>query len=233
MVNDMNKEKGTFSMNVIGAGGIGSWIIHTLVRPARRFAQANDVNLLLRVYDSDKVDEANVHHQNFRISDVGKPKVDAVCEELAEFNQGKLALEPCEWDVRSDDDFEKADLTIVAVDSPFARDLVTKSAKSGKWSICSCAGDSYMFLTQDSPEHAISLVTNTSLEAASCQLPGAISEGKIESGNIAVAVMAQTWALRTLRAMSGDGNAKLPEPRAASTILGTLGSMSGTGEVAE
>ena len=60
-----------YSVNIIGAGGIASWVLHGLVRPARRFAQATGSRLTIRVYDSDQVDEDNVHHQNFRPSDVG------------------------------------------------------------------------------------------------------------------------------------------------------------------
>ena len=219
-----------YDVNIIGAGGIASWVLHGLVRPARRFAQATGSRLTIRVYDSDQVDEDNVHHQNFRPSDVGKSKVDALCGELAEFQGGEVSLVACEWDVRSESDFDEADLTVVAVDSPDARDLVTKSKKSGKWAICTCAGDSFMFLTEGSSKQALSMVTENAQKGASCQLPGAISEGKIESGNMAVAAVAQTWVLRSLRGMSGEEGAKVPVSRAESTVLGTLGILTDTEE---
>ena len=212
-----------YDVNIIGAGGIASWVLHGLVRPARRFAQATGSRLTIRVYDSDQVDEDNVHHQNFRPSDVGKSKVDALCGELAEFQGEEVYLVACEWDVRGESDFEEADLTVVAVDSSEARELVTKSEKSGKWAICTCAGDSFMFLTEGSSKQALSMVTENAQKGASCQLPGAISEGKIEAGNMAVAAVAQTWVLRSLRGMSGEEGAKVPVSRAESTVLGTLG----------
>ena len=218
-----------YSVNIIGAGGIASWVLHGLVRPARRFAQATGSRLAIRVYDSDQVDEDNVHHQNFRPSDVGKSKVDALCGELAEFQGGEVSLFAFEWDVRSESDFEEADLTVVAVDSPDARDLVTKSKKSGKWAICTCAGDSFMFLTEESSKQALSMVTENAQKGASCQLPGAISDGKIEAGNMAVAAVAQTWVLRSLRGMLGEEGAKVPVSRAESTVLGTLGILTDTG----
>ncbi len=219
-----------YDVNIIGAGGIASWVLHGLVRPARRFAQVTGSRLTIRVYDSDQVDEDNVHHQNFRPSDVGKSKVDALCGELAEFQGEEVSLVACEWDVRSESDFEEADLTLVAVDSPDARDLVTKSKKSGKWAICTCAGDSFMFLTEGSSKQALSMVTENAQKGASCQLPGAISEGKIEAGNMAVAAVAQTWVLRSLRRMSGEEGAKVPVSRAESTVLGTLGILADTEE---
>ena len=140
--NDMEKG-GRYSLNVIGAGGIGSWLMHALVRPARRFADANKAHLHIRIYDSDKVDESNVHHQNFTPTDVGMKKVDALFEQLSGFNGGNLTLEACPWDVRTEDDFQMADLTIVAIDSPDCRALVASSSKAGKWAICTCAGDSF------------------------------------------------------------------------------------------
>ena len=222
---------GRYSLNVIGAGGIGSWLMHALVRPARRFADANKAHLHIRIYDSDKVDESNVHHQNFTPTDVGVKKVEALFEQLSGFNGGNLTLEACPWDVRTEDDFQTADLTIVAIDSPDCRALVASSSKAGKWAICTCAGDSFLFLTEDSADSAISMVTQPNQGAASCQLPGAISGGRIEAGNISVAAVAQTWVLRSLRYFSGEVNAKVPISRAESTILGTLGSMECDSEV--
>jgi len=224
-MNNSQKEKKTYSVNLVGAGGIASWVLHGLVRPARRFAQATGSRLTIRVYDSDHVDEDNVHHQNFRPSDVGKAKVDALCGELEEFQGEELTLIACQWDVSNESEIDEADLTVVAVDSPNARELVTCSQKSGKWAICTCAGDSFMFLTEESSEQAISMVTKNAQKGASCQLPGAISEGKIEAGNMAVAAVAQTWVLRSLREMSGEEGAKVPVSRAESTVVGTLGIM--------
>ena len=77
-------------------------------------------------------------------------------------------------------------------------------------------------------EQAVSMVIENAQKGASCQLPGAISEGKIEAGNMAVAAVAQTWVLRSLRGMSGEEGAKVPVSRAESTVLGTLGVMSGS-----
>jgi len=47
-----------FTVSVIGCGGIGSWLLHGLARPAGRFAESNNVRVTIRVYDSDKVEEA-------------------------------------------------------------------------------------------------------------------------------------------------------------------------------
>ena len=49
-------EKRVFSVNIVGAGGIASWVLHGLIRPARRFAQVTGSIVVVRVYDSDSVD---------------------------------------------------------------------------------------------------------------------------------------------------------------------------------
>ena len=85
-------EKRAFSVNIVGAGGIASWVLHGLIRPARRFAQVTGSSVTIRIYDSDSVDDDNVHHQNFRPSDVGKAKVDALCDELEAVSYTHLTL---------------------------------------------------------------------------------------------------------------------------------------------
>ena len=61
-----------FTVSVIGCGGIGSWLLHGLVRPLNRFAQARDLRVDIRIYDSDKVEWDNLHHQCFKLEDLGK-----------------------------------------------------------------------------------------------------------------------------------------------------------------
>ena len=170
-------------------------------------------------YDSDEVDESN-YHQNFRPGDVGVLKVDAPQGALR-LRGGQPNLGTLPVGCQDEADFDEADLTIVAIDSPGARELVTNSAKAGKWAICTCSGDSFMFLTETSSDSAISMVTQSDQKSASCQLEGAISEGRIEAGNISVAAVAQTWVLRSLRSMSGEQNAR-SRSLGRATVLGTL-----------
>ncbi len=212
-----------YDVSIIGCGGIGSWILHDLVRPLRRFAEANDVRVTVRVYDSDRVEEENVHHQNFKPDDVGEFKVTAVCEELGEFQNGFILFEPCAWDVRGDDDIGHSHLAVVAVDSPVARKYITESEKVDSWAICTCAGDSFLFLNDKVAADYVSSVTKPDQEPASCQLPGAIANGKIEAGHMGVAVLAQSWVLHSLRALAGDEHSRTPTPRADSITVGTLG----------
>ncbi len=222
MTGNEDRKRG-YEVSVIGCGGIGSWLLHGLARPARRFAEVNGVQVTIRVYDSDLVEEENVHHQNFRPDDVGKAKVDAVCEEMGAFQGEHLRFVPCAWDVRGDDDIGHTHLAVVAVDAPAAREYVTKSNKVGSWAICTCAGDSFLFLTEQASQDSISRVTQPGQAPASCQMPDAIAEGRIEGGHKGVALVAETWILRSLRKIVGETGARLPTPRAGSTVVGTLG----------
>jgi len=62
---------------VIGAGGIGSWVVALLSRIG-----FDDIT----VYDNDTVDEVNLGYQFFRDSDVGKPKVEALRDFIKDFS---------------------------------------------------------------------------------------------------------------------------------------------------
>jgi hypothetical protein len=222
-----------FTVSVIGCGGIGSWLLHGLVRPLNRFAQAKGLRIEIRVYDSDKVERDNLHHQCFKLEDLGKHKVVAVFEELEQFHNDQIRIIPCAWDVRKDDDFTHSHIAVVAVDSTPARRFIIESGKVDSWAICTCAADSFMFIDETAKREAVDLVTKANQAPASCQIPGAISNGKIEAGHLAVAVVAQTWILHSLRGLSGESGSMKPKPRADSVILGTLGSVSGEKEGAE
>jgi len=221
-----------FIVSIIGCGGIGSWLLHGLVRPLNRFAQAKGLIIEIRVYDSDRVDRDNLHHQCFKLENLGMHKVVAIFEELEQFHNDNIRIIPCAWDVREDEDFTRSDLAVVAVDSTPARKFIIGSDKVESWAICTCAADSFMFLDQTAKKEAVDLVTNTIQAPASCQIPGAISNGKIEAGHLAVAVVAQTWILHSLRELSGEIGSMKPKPRADSVILGTLGRVSEEREVA-
>ncbi len=228
---DNENRTSDFNISIIGCGGIGSWLLHGLVRPMNRLAQVKDVKIEIRIYDSDIVEDRNLHHQCFRPENLGIHKVVAVFEELKQFNNEHVRIVPCAWDVRTETDLSYSDIAIVAVDSTPARRLVIGSSKAERWAICTCAGDSFLFVDETASKQAIDLVTSPNQAPASCQIPGAISSGRIEAGHLAVAVVAQTWILHTLREILGEGGSMRPRPRADSVILGTLGSVVDTKSV--
>ena len=60
-------------VHLVGCGGIGSFV-------ALALAKLGCPHLCL--YDDDRVEEHNVPNQLFRLSDVGRPKVEALAEVL-------------------------------------------------------------------------------------------------------------------------------------------------------
>jgi len=59
---------------IIGAGGIGSYLVSFLERISERRQPLYHIT----IYDDDKVEEKNLSYQNFNVSDVGKTKVSVV-----------------------------------------------------------------------------------------------------------------------------------------------------------
>jgi len=70
---------------LIGAGGIGSVVGLVLVKMGVRN---------LTVYDPDVVEDHNLPNQTYRISDLGKPKVEALAAICREF--AGVDIEPCQ-----------------------------------------------------------------------------------------------------------------------------------------
>ena len=68
-------EKNTFDTIIGGAGGIGSYLAYFLARAGFR----------VHIFDMDKVEEVNMAGQMYRLSDIGKNKVDAVAEIIKDF----------------------------------------------------------------------------------------------------------------------------------------------------
>ena len=84
-------EKNDVRIHVIGCGSVGSTVAENLVR----MGITN-----LTIWDMDVVEAHNLANQMFRQKDIGKPKVDAVAEILAEINPditGSLQLKPNGW----------------------------------------------------------------------------------------------------------------------------------------
>ncbi len=102
-----------FSVTLIGAGGIGAVAALTLAKMGVRH---------ISVYDDDTVDPVNLATQLHKVSDVGKPKVQAVCSLLTEFSDDVL---PFGFDERVNGLSKlQGNLIISAVDSITARQTI-------------------------------------------------------------------------------------------------------------
>lgn len=96
---------------VIGAGGIGSWVVYFLARASIG---------MITVYDGDTVDTVNLAGQLYRTKDLGHFKVDALREIVMEYAP---TLQGCFYsDFYVNEPLDK--ITIAALDSMRARRLV-------------------------------------------------------------------------------------------------------------
>jgi molybdopterin/thiamine biosynthesis adenylyltransferase len=80
----VSSEELDFPITLIGAGGIGSPLALALVKMGCR---------QLALYDPDTVEAHNLPNQMYRLSDVGKPKVEALAELLGQFGIPKLTIQ--------------------------------------------------------------------------------------------------------------------------------------------
>jgi hypothetical protein len=62
-------------ITVIGAGAVGSWVAKALARMGHK---------ALTVMDFDTVDDVNLNSQGYKLSDIGKPKVEALALTILE-----------------------------------------------------------------------------------------------------------------------------------------------------
>lgn len=63
------------NIHIIGAGGIGGWIVDII---NERFSLKQKKEITIHLYDGDVVESNNLLRQNFIITDVGMPKVEAL-----------------------------------------------------------------------------------------------------------------------------------------------------------
>ena len=96
-----------FPIIVIGAGGIGSWTVLCLAKMG-----CNN----LTVVDHDKVEKHNIPSQFYQESQIGKPKVEALKENVMMFSGSEIKTFNCKYqDVQGWTD--KYELVICALDS--------------------------------------------------------------------------------------------------------------------
>lgn len=68
---------------IVGAGGIGSNLLHIFFDYGFRRKQFNFADLDVDIWDDDVIDTKNLLHQNFDISEIGKKKVEVLSDRYA------------------------------------------------------------------------------------------------------------------------------------------------------
>lgn len=101
---------------LIGAGGIGSPTALALCKMG--------INNLT-IYDDDVVEPHNLPNQIYKLSDIGKKKVDALADMCNEFAETEIETRP----VRFDGDIEEMSIVISGVDSMESRKQIWEHIK--------------------------------------------------------------------------------------------------------
>lgn len=73
------------TVNVIGAGGTGSMILTHLARINSTLHAIDERMLMVKVYDPDKVTEANMGRQMFSMADLGRNKAEVLIDRINRF----------------------------------------------------------------------------------------------------------------------------------------------------
>lgn len=101
-------------IGIVGAGGIGSPLALLLAKMS-----FNNIT----VWDYDKIENHNIPNQLFRISDIGKPKVEALQDIIKDFTDTEINIVNEKWKG------ELRDILISGVDNMEARKAMYKKAK--------------------------------------------------------------------------------------------------------
>jgi hypothetical protein len=214
--------KDEISIAIVGVGGIGSNLASLIVPSlsqgnlSQRFSKIN-----INLYDSDKVEEANIFHQRFYHSNISETKVLATKKNLASFENDKLEIIAYEKDVRVRKDIEDNNLIVVCVDSSEARMIVHST--DCIWLDLRCRGDNFMAIDHTVTKSDIDKVTDQNQEPGSCQYEGAVDSGNIQFGFINAASFGCQWIIQNLRTINMEKNVIIPFPRSESITFGTLG----------
>ena len=108
-------------ITVVGAGGIGSFVVLTLAKMG--FSD-------ILVIDPDTIEEHNLPNQFYRIADIGKRKVDALREIVNDYTGTDISVSGYMW--RKEDEIDNGGVVISAVDSMKSRKDIYDSVKRNR-----------------------------------------------------------------------------------------------------
>lgn len=122
------------TVNLIGAGGTGGQVLTALARMSHALIALEHPGLMVRLWDDDKVDTANLGRQLFTTAELGQFKSVALMNRINRFFGTNWKAETERYDKNlTDEDKICATLTISCVDTPKARfeiaEILTALAK--------------------------------------------------------------------------------------------------------
>jgi len=179
---------------VVGAGGIGSWLIPRLAR-LDQYRQLGDCSLV--VADYDEVETKNLPYQNFELDEILDSK--AMCLDARYDVIGQHEK------IETHDQLRPFDIIMCAVDNPKLRRLVYEhcDGDEGKYFIdLRSEGTAVWGITSDAGwtlDQLNATLGSDDEEDRSCQLKYQLDAGIIELGNPIIAEIGAQWLLNRLR----------------------------------
>ncbi len=180
---------------VIGAGGIGSWLIPRLAR-LRDYNQLDGLDSIT-VADSDVIEQKNLPYQNFDLGEVMDEKAISLEDRFDVI--GKYAR------INHQDDLDPYDIIMCAVDNSKTRRLTFLHCHNNpdKYFIDLRAEGSAVFaVTSDagwSIEQFDMTLGSDDDDDTSCQLAYELDAGIIQLGNTIIAEVGAEWLLNKMR----------------------------------
>tara|TARA_Y100001934_G_scaffold21303_1_gene24136 strand:- start:658 stop:1314 length:657 start_codon:yes stop_codon:yes gene_type:complete len=186
------------SILIIGAGGIGGLLLDLI---SRSISFSGSFEVKISIMDGDVVEQRNLPHQRFSISDLGNHKVDALndyLQHLVNAADNGVMIDPICTNFSGKIELEEFDLIIVAVDCEEPRRIV--HANATQWLDLRARGDGFVMWSHlDNLEILDSLPKLPEGISASCQLDGAIETGNIQFGFALAAAHGAQWVVQWLR----------------------------------
>lgn len=179
---------------VVGAGGIGSYLVPFLVKASQTLP------LDITVMDFDIVEEKNLLYQNYEPEDVGKNKAEVLAERYGVWARPERLV--------SYSQLEGYDLIVLAVDNHEARKIVWKSGKD--WVDCRAekmGSQVYIKTASTTYKKMIKTAIKNSPEYGSCQRIEDIKRGDIHLGHVVSAAIGAEVVINKIRKLlkSTDG----------------------------
>jgi len=184
---------------IVGAGGIGSWLVHELLQDEIKRTQLPGVHFT--VADDDHVEQRNVLYQNFDQDQarIMQPKVEALAElyDIDEIIQDRIE-DPAQ--------LQGYDVVISCVDNvQFRRMLFANQEQVPYWIDLRAEGRVAMIYNK-ADAHTTEWMNSVTKEPKNpenanrgCALPGDLAQGRLQYGNRFAALMGAQALLNHVR----------------------------------
>lgn len=183
---------------IIGAGGIGSFLIEELCKSIDQ--EQIDPNIEISIADNDSVEVGQIRYQNFVCDEAGLNKAQALARRFKSFGITAISKR-----IKTASQLTGYDFVMLCVDNDITRELVINYAFSMDINFLDLRADGRRisaFPRMPAKEHNLKLVDADDAASYSCQDPASLRLGRIDKGNRIVAIIGMQMLLNHLRGLN-------------------------------